>query len=186
LCCWDFSAQRLGNEGHLELMTSHAAAVMMGSAAATQEDSHSKTTQGGVAGIVAVNPPPSSHVIITFKKTHLQMLHDDESGSDSTGDSPLPPVRRKKRPTRRYAAAGYSSGEDEQELFPTRSVRHKVMNFHESDSSSEADTGFKGQPPRVCVFSPHPLHTQKGLKEISFEFLIKCFQRWITLQSFQE
>ncbi|CAM6062380.1 unnamed protein product [Sphagnum tenellum] len=134
-------------------MTSHDAAVMMGSAAATQEDSHSKTTQGGVAGIVAVNPPPS-HVIITFKKTHVQMLDDDVSGSDSTGDSPLPPVRRKKRPTRRYAAAGYSSGEDEQELFPTRSVRHKVMNFHESDSSSEADTGFKGQPPRTATSKP--------------------------------
>jgi hypothetical protein len=185
LCCWDFSAQRLSNEGHLELMTSHDAAVVMGSAAATQEDSHSKTTQGGVAGILAVNPPPP-HVIITFKKTHVQMLDDDVSGSDSTGDSPLPPVRRKKRPTRRYAAAGYSSGEDEQELFPTRSVRHKVVNFHESDSSSETDTGFKGQPPRVCVFSPPSLHTQKDLKEISFEFLIKCFQRWISLQSFQE
>ncbi|CAK9867729.1 unnamed protein product [Sphagnum jensenii] len=134
-------------------MTSHDAAVMMGSAAAPQEDSHSKTTQGGVAGIVAVNPPPS-HVIITFKKTHVQMLDDDVSGSDSTGDSPLPPVRRKKRPTRRYAAAGYSSGEDEQELFPTRSVRHKVTNFHESDSSSEADTGFKGQPPRTATSKP--------------------------------
>ncbi|CAK9210838.1 unnamed protein product [Sphagnum troendelagicum] len=134
-------------------MTSHDAAVMMGSAAATQEDSHSKTTQGGVAGIVAVNPPPS-HVIITFKKTHVQMLDDDVSGSDSTGDSPLPLVRRKKRPTRRYAAAGYSSGEDEQELFPTRSVRHKVTNFHESDSSSEADTGFKGQPPRTATSKP--------------------------------